>query len=267
MRIAISQMNCKVGDPSTNIDHIHVRIEQAAKQKCSLVVFPEMAELGYDMEVITKSAKSWNDGPANILAQYAKQYSIAVIAGIAEREGMAIYNTLAAFDKNGALLTKYRKIHLITADPICEDKFLQAGQELSLCTIDGIKCGLMTCYDIRFPELARALYERGAQLLIAPSAFPLIRIEHWRSILKCRAIENQLYVAGANRIGTDAGVAFGGASQIIDPLGAILSSASETEDNLIFADIAVDQIAAVRQRLHIGQDRRPALYRNWSQSA
>lgn len=118
----------------------------------------------------------------------------------------------------------------------------------------------MTCYDIRFPELARRLALSGAEVLVVPAAFPLARLRHWEIINACRAIENQVYLAAVNRVGNDEGLVFGGSSRLLDPYGTILSSASEVDEALIVGEISRDRLAEVRDRMRVYEDRREELY-------
>ncbi len=263
MKIALAQIDCTPGDITKNLDHIDFYITKAKSDGNDLIVFPEMSDLGYDMKLILKNAQDWDSGPSQKISDLAKSNDIAVVAGIAERDGDDVYNTLVIVDRTGKILGKYRKIHLITAKPICEHHHLKQGNALVLHTINGITCGFMTCYDIRFPEMARALTLSGAQMLITPSAFPLVRGEHWKTILTCRAIENQVYVAAPNRIGNDAGITFGGATRLIDPYGVTISSASEIDSTLITGNVDLNHLEQVRSKMKIQQDRQPKLYNTW----
>ena len=167
---------------------------------------------------------------------------------------------VAAIGASGQLIAKYRKTHQITAQPVCEQNFLRPGDALTLCDIAGFRTGLMTCYDIRFPELARKLTLAGAEILIVPAAFPRIRIDHWKTLSACRAIENQVYFAAVNRTGVDEGLEFGGASRLVDPFGAILAEATETDEALLVGEVSRERLTELRGRLQVFADRRPELY-------
>ncbi|MFO0865393.1 MAG: nitrilase-related carbon-nitrogen hydrolase [Gemmataceae bacterium] len=127
-----------------------------------------------------------------------------------------------------------------------EHRYLRAGDSTTLCMIGDWKVGLLTCYDIRFPELARKLTLGGAELLIAPAAFPAARIGHWETITACRAIENQVYFAAVNRVGTDEGLAFGGSSRLLDPFGDLLARA-DAEDALLIGDLSEIEVGRSAQ--------------------
>jgi predicted amidohydrolase len=261
MRIALAQMACRSGDVAANTRAIIERIRAAAAGGASLVVLPEMADTGYHMPTILRTASTWEHGPFAEVSAAAADSQIHVVVGLSERVGPDIYNTAAVIGPDGSLLTKYRKSHLITAEPVCEQNYLRPGDSLTICDIAGFKSGLMICYDIRFPELARKLVLNGAELLIVPAAFPRLRIGHWDAILTCRAIENQAYVAAVNRCGVDEGLAFGGSSRVIDPAGEVLASANTEDESLLFAEITRERLAEVRRGLQVFADRRDDLYR------
>ena len=156
MKIALAQIRCLPGDVLRNSRTIIQKIREAASLGCDIVALPEMSDTGYHMPTIVKTASSWDGGVFAELAGVASETKITVIVGLSERVGSDIYNTVAVIGADGSLIAKYRKTHLITAEPICEQNYIRAGDRITLCSVDGFKIGLMTCYDIRFPELAPA---------------------------------------------------------------------------------------------------------------
>lgn len=259
MRIALVQMRCIPGDVSDNTRRIVERIRFAADQGADLIALPEMSDTGYHMPTIVRTASSWDRGPFPEIAAAAMDADCTVVVGLSERVRDDIFNTVAIIGPEGKLVAKYRKTHLITAEPVCEQRYLRAGDSTTVCKIGDWNVGLITCYDIRFPELARKLALSGAELLIAPAAFPAARIMHWETITACRAIENQVYLAAVNRVGEDEGLAFGGSSRLLDPFGSLLASADSDEDTL-FGDISKARLTEVRANLQVLADRRPELY-------
>ncbi len=262
MNVALAQMACEPGGVANNVAAMARSIRVAAERGGDAVVFPEMCDTGYHMPTIARAASAWDRGPFLDLAGLAKECRIAVIAGLSERDGASIYNSTAAIGPDGALLAKYRKIHLFTGRPVCEHEHLAAGRSLATFELGGFRVGLMTCYDVRFPELARALALAGAEAVIVPAAFPLARIDHWTTLTAARAIENQLYVAAVNRVGADHGLTFGGRSVLLDPAGAALASASETDDVLVVGRFDRARLDEVRAGLQVFRDRRPDVYGN-----
>ncbi|MBX9681462.1 MAG: hypothetical protein K2X38_22125 [Gemmataceae bacterium] len=259
MRIALGQIRCIPGDVAGNTRTIVERIHFAAAEGAELIVLPEMSDTGYHMPTIIRTASSWDRGPFPEIASTAAKTRCTAVVGLSERAGSDIYNTVAVIGPDGTLTAKYRKTHLITAEPVCEQRHLRAGDSTTVCKIGEWNVGLLTCYDIRFPELARKLTVGGAELLIAPAAFPAARITHWDTITACRAIENQVYLAAANRVGEDEGLAFGGSSRLLDPFGTVMASAGAEEDTL-FGEISKTRLAEVRANLQVFTDRRPELY-------
>jgi omega-amidase len=260
MKIALAQIQCRPGDVAFNTRTIVAQVRAAAAQGCDAIALPEMSDTGYCMPTIMRTASTWDRGPYVEVAGVAAETGVTVVVGLSERVEGDIYNTVAVLGAGGQLIAKYRKTHLITAQPVCEQNFLRRGDSIALCDIAGFRAGLMTCYDIRFPELARKLVLAGAEILIVPAAFPLARIDHWKTIAACRAIENQVYVAAVNRVGVDEGLSFGGASRLLDPFGVILAAASESGESLLVGEISRDRLLEVRGQLKVFADRRPELY-------
>lgn len=260
MKIAAAQLNVSPGETDTNTGKMLQYLEKASASGADVIVFPEMSDTGYDMPTILKTAQPWDRGPVSALRAAAKRNAIAVIAGVSERTSDGVYNGTAVIDKDGELIGSYRKTHLITAEPMLEHHFLKAGDRLGRGDILGHKIGLMTCYDIRFPEVARTLSIEGAEILFIPSAFPLVRLPHWTSLLSARAIENQVFVVACNRVGHDAGVTFCGTSTILDPYGTVVASASDIHESLIIGELNFEMLSIVRSQIKVHQDRRPSLY-------
>ena len=262
MKICLAQINVELGKVQDNTETMVNWIKRAGSEGHDLIVFPEMCDTGYDMNVILKTSSEWNGAVIESIKQAAATANINVIVGISERVEDGVYNSIAVLDRKGKLIGKYRKTHLITAEPTFEDKFLKAGDELGLVEIEGKQFGLMTCYEIRFPEIARTLALRGADVLIIPAAWPLVRLPHWEALILARAIENQVFVAATSRIGNDTGVPFSGSSTIISPYGNIMASASQIHEELISSCINFDFIDEVRSQIKVHKDRRVDLYSN-----
>jgi omega-amidase len=261
MKIAVAQIACALGDLDVNIRKIRDFSSRTKNAGSELIVFPEMVDTGYSMSVIQKHAASWNDGAVPELQKIAKDLSIAIIAGVSDRDGSRIYNSQAFIDASGKVIAKYRKTHLVTAAPLDERPCFTAGDALVSCKIDKFNLGLTICYDLRFPEVCRTLaVEHEVNAFINSSAWPFPRVEHLRTLALARAIENQSYLILANRVGTDDGVTFCGMSAIIDPYGAIVAAASVDREELIEAQISEEVISSVRNRMAVFSHRRPDLY-------
>jgi omega-amidase len=262
MKIAAAQISCVLGDRQANLGKVRDFSVRAKKAGVELIVFPEMIDTGYSMPVIQKQAATWNDGAVPELQKIAKELSLAIIAGVSERDGSRIYNAQVLIDANGGVMARYRKTHLVTAAPLDERPCFTAGDAFASCEIGGFNLGLTICYDLRFPEVCRALaVEHKVNVFINSSAWPFPRLEHLRTLALTRAIENQCYLILANRVGTDDGVTFCGTSAIIDPYGVIVAAASADREELIQAEISAEVINSVRKRMAVFEHRRPDLYR------
>lgn len=261
MKIALAQMECKLGDVPGNVSAMVEQIRAAKTQEADVIVFPETCDTGYDMPTILRTASTAEGEPRVRLAQAARESSMWVVAGLSLREGDRVFNTAVAFDRAGNLAAEYRKIHLFTGEPACEHKSLAAGESQCVFDLEGVPTGLMICYDLRFPELARALMLAGAELLIIPAAWPQVRAAHWDALLVARAIENQLQVIGVNRAGRDGELTHAGRSTAIDSLGKHLHLTPDNHSQTVVVNCDIASVRDVRRRLKFLPDRRPELYR------
>ncbi len=214
------------------------------------------------MPVIRDLAKPWSEGAVPALQETAKELSLTIVAGVSERAGDVVYNSQVFIDPRGELVASYRKTHLFVLPPNDESTCYTAGDKFVNVPTAEFNFGLSICYDLRFPEVARALaLEHDANVLLVSSAWPLPRVAHLRALAIARAIENQSYLVLANRTGVDAGVTCCGTSAIIDPSGVVLASASGDREELLTADISAEEIAAVRNKIPVFNHRRRDLYR------
>jgi len=260
MKIALSQKICVPGAIADNVQDYWNIAAKAREQKADLLVFPELSDTAYDLGNIPLNASTYDTGfPLKSLRNAASSNGIAIVAGITEKCDSGIYNSAVAISKQGEVLANYRKIHLYT--PNGEGVF-KAGNDPVLFDFMGFKVGLHICYDLRFPEFARHLANLGATLLIIPTAWPFPRLEHWNILTRARAIENQFYVAGVNRVGSDAGFTFCGNTRVVDPHGVVIASASEDREELIFADLDQSRIDFIRKRQPIFSHQRNDLFRS-----
>jgi predicted amidohydrolase len=262
MKIAAAQISCALGDFDANMQKIRDFVGYAKKSGVELVVFPEMIDTGYSMPVIQKHARPWKDGAFKRLQEIAQQNSIAIVAGISDRDRDSVFNAQVLVSATGEVVAKYHKTHLVTAAPLDERVCLSPGNEFVSCRMNNFNIGLSICYDLRFPEMARTLViKHGAEVIINSSAWPIVRAEHLRILAVARAVENQCYFIIANRTGTDDGVTFCGSSLIVDPSGKTLGVASADREELIQAEISQEMIAKTRSRITVFAHRRAELYK------
>lgn len=261
MKIAAGQISCAPGEIGANLRKIREFTSRAKKAGAELIVFPEMSDTGYSMPVIRKAATDWNQGAVPQLEQIAREFSIAIICGVSEREGDRIYNSQVLFDATGNMIAKYRKTHLVTASQVDERSVFTPGDSFVSCQVGNYIFGLTICYDLRFPEVCRRLaVEQHVNVFVNSSAWPIVRVEHLRILALTRAIENQCYLILANRTGVDDDGTLCGTSVIIDPYGVILSAASVDREEIIYAEISKDIVDSVRKRMAVFDHRRRDLY-------
>ena len=235
MRVALCQIPVS-SDPSVNLARARAAIASAARQGAQLAVFPEgtQARFGTDL----RAAAAPLDGAFGTgLLEAAREHAVAVVAGVFEpAPDGRVYNTAMAIDATGQLAARYRKIHLFDALGQRESDLVAPGDELVIADLAGLRVGLLTCYDVRFPEQARALAAAGAQLLVIPAAWAagLFKEEHWVTLVRARAIENTIWVAAAGQVPDPAEPATGaptgiGRSMLVDPMGTVRADLGSAE--------------------------------------
>jgi predicted amidohydrolase len=231
------------------------------------VVLPEKWALIGPADELRAGAEA-PDGPAlTWAAATARELGIDLVAGslsLREEGRERLVNASVHFGPDGERRAVYRKLHMFDVEvdgrSYRESDAEEPGDEVVLSsTAGGIELGLTICYDLRFPELYRALADRGARILAVPAAFTLATTrEHWATLVRARAIENQAFVVAANQIGDHGhGMESGGRSMIVDPWGVVLATAPDAE-TVVTADLDLDQLADVRRRFPSLANRRPA---------
>ncbi|MET4781803.1 carbon-nitrogen hydrolase family protein [Glaciihabitans sp. UYNi722] len=236
-------------DKAANLEKIRDLATTAASRGAKLVVFPEYSSyFTPEFGEHSVAAAETLDGPFVAgLEALAKVLDIHLVAGMLEtsEDDKRFSNTLVALDQHGALVAKYRKIHLYDAFGQSESDWVVPGpiEPPETFTLGDLTVGLQTCYDIRFPEVTRRLVDAGADLVLLPSEWvrgPL-KEQHWRTLVTARAIENTIYIAAPDQappIGA-------GNSMIVDPMGIELATIGE-ETDVAIAWISLERIAAVR---------------------
>ncbi len=253
-------MDCTPGDVAGNCARITQMAKRAREQECQALFLPELADTGYEMRTVERTASAWPGLPFNTTQNASRNHSINIICGLSERQGDAIYNSLAVFSPDGSLIGKYRKTHLIPIDPIHEDRYITPGNSLELVEIGGIKWGLLICYDLRFPEISRALALMGCHALAVCASWPFPREAHWMALAGARAIENQSHVTACNRVGTDGPLTFCGSSCVINAEGKVLAQGSRDREEIITADINMEEVDSIRAAMPVLRGRRQELY-------
>jgi predicted amidohydrolase len=235
MQVALVQLASST-DSAANRELVEQRLG-GLDGGADLVLLPEatMHDFG-DAEHDLASAAEPLDGPfVATLAAQARRLGSTVVAGMFEKTDDLPFNTLVAVGPDGSLVATYRKIHLYDSFGYQESERLRAGDiEPVVVDVEGVNVGLMTCYDLRFPEMARALVDTGAELLVVPAAWVAgeHKLHHWRTLLTARAIENTVAVAAA----AQGGRRYTGHSLVVDAWGSIVTEAGD-DDDLLRADL------------------------------
>lgn len=259
MQVAVAQLSSG-GDKSANLARLCQIVTRAASSGAELVVCPEASMHGFDpVDAPLAQVAEPLDGPfVTGLAEAARRDEVTVVAGMFEAvpgDATRAYNTVVAVGRDGALLASYRKIHLFDALGQRESDRLEPGDlaPVTFCCA-GLTVGLMTCYDLRFPELARVLADAGADLIAVPSAWyagPL-KADQWLTLVRARAIENTCYVAAADQSRPQ----YIGRSLVVDPAGVPVVSLAETDEEVAVAEVTAERIAEVRRAMPSLQHRR-----------
>lgn len=260
LTLALAQIDLALGDPARNAQTVCARVAQAKTRGADIIVLPELWSSAYDLEHAAAHATALDHGMFATIADLAREYHIAIVGSLLETRDGKFYNTATFHDARGNRLGLYRKLHLVPM--LEEDKFLAGGNDAEVFDTAFGKCALAICYDLRFPELWRHYALAGARLVFIPAEWPHKRIAHWRALLPARAIENQIFVAGCNRVGTSKGETFGGNSLIVNPWGEIMAQGDESEA-LLIAPINLDLVDDVRARVPALRDRRADVYTRW----
>jgi len=262
MKVALGQMGAGP-DKAQNLHRIATLAGKAAATGADLVLFPEAAMVGARPgESLAPSAEPL-DGPfVSGLQQLASRHRMAVVAGMFEPAGSdRVYNTVVAVGGDGRLIGAYRKIHLYDAFGQRESDRIKSGDGQTLTfELGGLGIGVMTCYEVRFPEMARRLSDLGADLILLPAAWvrgPLKEM-HWDTLARARAIENTVYVAAAGQVSAT----YAGLSAIYDPMGVAVVSGGESE-GVVAGEVTRERIDEVRLTNPSLSLRRPDVYAGW----
>jgi predicted amidohydrolase len=265
MRVALCQLPVSP-DPGVNLARVREALSDVAGRGADLAVFPEatQARFGSDLRGIAEPLDGTFGGG---LAEAARASGVALVAGVFEpAPDGRVYNTAVAYDATGARVAAYRKIHLFDALGERESAMVAPGDEPVVTDLAGVRVGIMTCYDVRFPELARALAVRGAELIVIPAAWAagLFKEEHWVTLVRARAIENTVWAAAACQVPdhsappTSAPTGIG-RSMLIDPMGTVRADLGPFP-GLAVADLDSGLTKQVRATLPSLQHRRADIF-------
>ena len=254
MKISVLQMHTILGQPDTNQATLLNMAENAMQDKPDVLLLPEMWNIGFFPRPIEDYADKDGEGTRALLSGLARKYQINIVGGSVARLDSAtgkIYNTCYIFDRTGQELSSYDKVHLFS--PGREDQVFERGRHICTFTLDGHKCGVAICYDLRFGSFLSTIAE-DIEILFLPAAWPKLRQQHWDVLTQARAIEYQVFVAACN-----GGAAasdkhpLSGHSGIFDPWGEVLAKAREREE-IISAELDFRLLQEAREKIPVRKD-------------
>jgi omega-amidase len=272
LKVSLLQMDLAYGDPDENRNRVNEMLQKALEQpkKPDIIVLPEMWNTGYEFQNIKDIADREGVPSIKWLQEVAKENSINIVAGSiadirpikSENEdgqchGEAVYNAAYVIDRQGSIKARYDKIHLFR--PMSENKHITPGQEAVTFEIDGIKCGIIICYDLRFPEISRKLALQGAKIIFAPSQWPMPRETHFKLLNIVRSIENQCFMVAVNRTGSYRHLYYPGMSVVVNPFGEVVIE-GEGNPDVLTTMIDVSLVDSARETFSVLADRRPDIY-------
>lgn len=267
--VAIVQMKPVLGEPEENLVKMSEFVSTiASQQRVDLIVFPELVTSGYELGVRFTEIAQRVPGPTiNLMAQRANEHGVYIAFGMVTKERVesVLYNSAVMVGPDGELVDVYNKIHLRGEERMA----FREGFKIPVFETELGTLGLMLGWDLAFPEVARSLALEGAELLCVMANWEAAPIEEWKTYLKARAFENSLFVAGANRIGEDVTLTFGGESMVVGPRGQVYASLTDEVDpetgqpseGYTVARIDLDEVRRYREEFQTLQTRQPAAYR------
>ncbi len=248
LNVSLIQFDILWEKPAENLYSLGRKIEKI--QKSDLIILPEMFNTGFSMNV-KELHEDWNGITCAWMKNMAHTYSAIVMGSIIFKDKTDYFNRLiAAFPDQS--IVYYDKRHLFRLGD--EQKYFQPGNELRTFTVNGWKIRMLICYDLRFPVWSRNTDEYD--LIVYVANWPASRIYAWRTLLKARAIENQSYVIGVNRLGNDGNsIRYSGESLIIDPLGKTLNKPVKNKEAIISAELKMNSLKRLRKKFPVLLDR------------
>lgn len=255
MIIGIAQIDIAWEDTIINMKKVESFSKKASENGVELILFPEMSLTGFTMNIDKLSLP--DEQIIKWIKKIAIKNNINIGLGYAIKVDEKAINKYAIVSKGGKILVSYVKIHPFSYGG--ENERYYSGNEICTCKISQFKITPFICYDLRFPEIFQ-IASKKAQIITVAASWPKSREEHWIALLRARAIENQCYVIGINRIGLGDGLEYNGSSIFVSPNGKILNEIN-SEEMLIIRNLEIKEIQEVKDRFDIKNDRREKLYK------
>lgn len=256
LKIGLAQMDIVWEDKEETKKKCINFFEKASKEKLDLLIFPEMTLTGFSMDV-NKIGEN-NLETVKWFSKKSKKYNICTGFGFVDIKDNMGKNNFSVCTPNKGEISRYTKIHPFSYGG--EDKYYLKGEEIKYFNIGGVNFSSFVCYDLRFPEIFQAASKKSEAILLIAN-WPESRREHWISLLKARAIENQSYICAVNRVGEGNGLYYCGDSMVIDPYGSVICTCKD-EEKLLTADINEGEVKKCREKFRFKQDRREELYKS-----
>lgn len=266
MKVQLFQMEIIEGEVKQNENRIECLFEEKLDADTEIVVIPEMWNTGYDLKNVAEKADIDLKRTFSFIQSLAIKHQVNIIAGsVSNKRNDNIYNTAFAVSKAGEQLYQKDKIHLVPM--LDEHHYLTGGDEVpEVFEVNGIKTSQIICYDLRFPEITRYPASQGAKIIFYVAQWTTKNIDHWKTLLKARAIENGVYVIACNSVGkvnhkNHAGNTYAGHSMIIEPNGNIVEEGRDQEE-IITAEIHIQKVTEQQKSIPIFKSLRPNVYKH-----
>jgi predicted amidohydrolase len=257
MKVAGVQMDLAWEDPTENFRRAQKLVEEAGQGGARLVVLPEMFATGFSMDaqLVAGFAAETRD----FLRGLSREMGLFLLAGYAEPADPRPANACSIFDPDGKEILHYRKLHPFSMAG--EDQQFVAGESLETVAVEGVRVSALICYDLRFPEPFRAA-AADTDLFCVLANWPVPRRHHWSRLLEARAIENQAYVLGVNRVGSGEGMEYTGDSALRGPMGEEVAAAEPGTMAVFSAEVDPGEVSRIRGQFGFLDDRRPDMYQD-----
>ena len=263
-KIAVIQLRTEL-DRALTMEKAERMIKEAASNGARVVALPEMWNCPYSKEYFRPFAEAEKGQAKEAMSRWARENGVILVGGsVPERVGDKLYNTCFIFDKDGKQIARHRKIHLFDVDIEGGIRFKESnnfapGEDITVFDTEYGRMGVLICFDMRFPELVRAMANRGAELIFCPAQFNMTTgPKHWELTIRARAMDNELYYVGASAARYE-GFAYEcwGHSTVAGPFGMIAASRDEAEQ-ILYCDVDLNEVDSVRRQLqtflHLRED-------------
>ncbi|MCC3145308.1 hypothetical protein LJ207_08230 [Halanaerobium sp. Z-7514] len=260
LKVALIQLKCELGNLEKNKEKILKHLAEAKLKGADIACLPELATTGYNLDLLGSDIY---DLSVKIKADYLKDFfnfaeekKINLILPLSlKEENGDIYNTALVINRQGKIVGRYDKAHLF----LHEKSFYNSGESYHIFELEGVKFGIIICYDLGFPEAARKMALEGAEILFVPSAWRIQDIDVWDLNTRQRALENNFFLCGVNRVGSEEDLYLFGGSRVVNPHGKLTASASEGNEEVLVTEIDLKEVEAARDYYQYLSARRKGL--------